>query len=1705
MPDETNDKKTEEVPASPPRQRFVTKKRFAIFAGAVLSFVLLIAIVLVGLYQTGTIDTYIKGEFVTAFDEMGIDFKAEKFAVEASPLVMKIENAVFTNKKNGEVLATIREARFSMTVLDLLALRVERNVNIDAADIYGLRLFLRFDENGNSNFDGVEITPPRSRVKFRYASSRVSVRDSEFIFGDVSRKISGDAEDFALLMEPDDEIVEGSEINYRFDLSTTKAEFAYDGETVEPIAVRGIGNLTELGIELDSLSLVSPIGSSTLRGSIIGWDRFKYDLTVVSDLDLTQASRIFPFGTAVTGTGGFQGRVTGEGEKYRIEGEVASESLAAENVRLKALKLTAVASGEGSVYTATGKAIAELLTFEEFRFDYPQVSGTIRGTGTDFKWLGALEAAALSSPLGTVGSLYINDAVAEYRDNRLLAELNGVRAARFTSSDTYLESIQTPSIRIESSGDLTTALVDRANAARIDAEGATLSDVDINGIEVRTRRNNTEVDARDLRADSLQTSDARLKDVTASDIKILNRDGRTSITAGRIATANANASGAAIRNAEANNVEIETNLETTRINAPRLRIASVETDSAILANLNIAGVRLTVRQGVISGSTDDFAPGTVDLKENGRLENVAVYRPVFVLEPSGRYRASMDLTLGGGLLGKVDLGSARASVVADSDQITLNDVAAEAMEGRLTGNAVIAMKDSFRSSVKADFIDVDIAKLIAVGTGNVVPLDGKTSGNADLSFAGTDFRRATGTFEASVEATAGNTERGFLPVSGDLKAQAEDGLVSFESAQLTSGKTDLSATGRLDLFETDSNLAMVVRSTDASEIERVIRIFELSPQLQSQMDEFEGSFAGNFTFDGNLTGNVEEPTVIGKAYLESLIAGNRDLGTLSASFDIDPQMIEITDGLLQEAGGGRMAFSVKIPSYGQNNTEVTASLNEFNIGTLLTAVPIRSVPDSLRDLNAKTSGELDLRGLPNEMTGSARLEAGAGTLNGETFDSLRTRISFDGVLVNVEEFEARFAEGVLTGNGFYRTDSGMFVAQAKGRAVPASRLMAFLPKDTAVPDTQGTFDIDLTAEGLAEEPSTYELDFAGSGEGIIVNGSPFGAVAFNGKTENRILSATLTTNAGGREQTINATADLSRPNVPFQAETVLNGAPLGPYIGIFRKPSPDDVTLGGTATGRVVFGGDLVSQDANGKDVFTTDNLNGTATLSEFQLVIGDTPLVANGPLDIRFDTNAVRVENARFSGGGSNLTVDGTKALSDSGVNNLAINGRIDLRVLNAISSDLFFGGIADAQVTLTGPNSTARLNGRATLERGSFSTFVSSERISFTNLTGCVQFNTRQVIIGCDDLSSGSSQITGRLGGGGVALDGEMVLTDDLKLDMFRLDLQGQNVNVPFPAGFNTTGNANLVLTGRRIDGQMTSLISGTILARRSVYSRDIDIADFISGRRDATLAKGSDGPMFFGETGLDVRILGRDALVVRNNLADLTASADLRVTGDVDNPQVSGRISANEGTIFFRDDRYDLQRGTLTFPPNTTIEPMIDLSAEADIQGYQVFVTLAGNLADADSLRATLRSNPALPQADVVSLITTGSLSNTGSGIPTYAQSGLNTAAEILTDEIINKPVTRATDKLFGLNRFTLDPIISGTRGNPTARLTVGRQINRNLLVTYSTNLSEDQNQVIALEYRVSNRLSFVAQYEQRSISNVTRQRNAFSFEIRLRKRF
>ncbi|MBA3804201.1 MAG: translocation/assembly module TamB domain-containing protein, partial [Acidobacteria bacterium] len=470
------------------------------------------------------------------------------------------------------------------------------------------------------------------------------------------------------------------------------------------------------------------------------------------------------------------------------------------------------------------------------------------------------------------------------------------------------------------------------------------------------------------------------------------------------------------------------------------------------------------------------------------------------------------------------------------------------------------------------------------------------------------------------------------------------------------------------------------------------------------------------------------------------------------------------------------------------------------------------------------------------------------------------------------------------------------------------------------------------------------------------------------------------------------------------------------------------------------------------------------------------------------FSTNEVFFEKTQFTGPGTNILFGGTAALGPGGRQALTVDGQLNLRILNSISPNVFLSGTAEAAVRVGGTYEQPRLMGTASLSGASIATLVGTERLMLANVKGLVRFNQNQASI---------DSLTATLGGGRVTASGGALL-EGFTLAKFRLSVRGDDVTVPYPQGFRTTADADLDISGSTRE----QIVTGTVNLRRAEYTEDIELATLINSRREASLTEGG-GAGFAASTQLDLRVEGRDALVVNNNLADVVGSVSLRVVGPVEDPIISGRISATRGTLNFRSDRYELTRAFIDLPPRRDADPILNIQAESEIRGYTVVVSLTGPLSQP---QATVRSDPSLPQADVVSLITTGNLSSGQTSTSTLAQTGLGTAASLLTDTLINAPARRATDKLFGLNRFEIDPLIAGRGGeSPTARLTVGRQINKNLSITYSTNVTSDQNQVLALEYRVSNRLSFVARYEQGSVSGFSSRNDNFSFEIRFRKRF
>ena len=154
------------------RSFFNRRNGLLVLVGAAALAIFLALFVTVS-YRYGIIDSYIKTQFTAKMADIGIVFEAEVFRVTVNPLALELKNATFLDRITGEKLFTVRDARLGLTIEDLFAWQLSRDITVNTTDINGAEVWVTFDEEGRSNFsnlvfeDGecteVELVPVRVR------------------------------------------------------------------------------------------------------------------------------------------------------------------------------------------------------------------------------------------------------------------------------------------------------------------------------------------------------------------------------------------------------------------------------------------------------------------------------------------------------------------------------------------------------------------------------------------------------------------------------------------------------------------------------------------------------------------------------------------------------------------------------------------------------------------------------------------------------------------------------------------------------------------------------------------------------------------------------------------------------------------------------------------------------------------------------------------------------------------------------------------------------------------------------------------------------------------------------------------------------------------------------------------------------------------------------------------------------------------------------------------------------------------------------------------------------------------------------------------------------------------------------------------------------------------------------------------------------
>jgi translocation and assembly module TamB len=117
--------------------------------------------------------------------------------------------------------------------------------------------------------------------------------------------------------------------------------------------------------------------------------------------------------------------------------------------------------------------------------------------------------------------------------------------------------------------------------------------------------------------------------------------------------------------------------------------------------------------------------------------------------------------------------------------------------------------------------------------------------------------------------------------------------------------------------------------------------------------------------------------------------------------------------------------------------------------------------------------------------------------------------------------------------------------------------------------------------------------------------------------------------------------------------------------------------------------------------------------------------------------------------------------------------------------------------------------------------------------------------------------------------------------------------------------------------------------------------------------------------------------------------------------------------------------------------------------------------------------------LPSSDIIALLALG---QTGAESAQRSATGQNTGlgASALLSEAISSQLGGRIERLFGISHFRVGPSISGfttQQQNSIASVTIEQQVSRGLVITYITDITTTQYQVIQIEYTINREFSIV----------------------------
>jgi len=998
-----------------------------------------------------------------------------------------------------------------------------------------------------------------------------------------------------------------------------------------------------------------------------------------------------------------------------------------------------------------------------------------------------------------------------------------------------------------------------------------------------------------------------------------------------------------------------------------------------------------------------------------------------------------------------------------------------------------------RATWDVDYRNVDLARLTDFLETEGLRLSGSATGRNRLEWPLGKWAAKVGRGEVTVEPPAGvrpmtrdlqpdaiakvadlpyplgpfnsHLALGYLPIAGHVVYALDPAWITLDDSWAATESTYVQFQGRT-AFGQQSQIPFHVTSMDWQESDRVLAgimtVFG-APTGAVPID-------GNGEFDGVMLAAFTRPRIEGRFKGDRMRAWDVVWGKGVADVVIENSYAIVSNAVLTSGDSEIRAdgqFSLGYPRKdGGEEIDARVRLSRRPLKDLRHAFQLDDYP-----VDGLMTGDFHLYGPYERPFGFGKMQIDQGVAYGETFERATSSLRFEGEGVRLDSIQIAKSSGSATGAAYVGWE-GNYSFNADGSRIPVESLKTLeFPK--APPS--GILQFTATGAGTFDDPR-YDVKlrvddlFAGD-EGI---GQLNGQLSLRGELltlEMEVASPRLVVSGSGR---IALTPEMDAELVVRFADTSLD-----PYVRFFEpRLSPFATAVAG---GTIRVNGELAD----------VDHLVVEAHVESLDLKLFDYRLQNKGTIDLSLDQHVLKIEQLQLTGEGTELQVQGQVDV-DRNQLDVQASGDANLGILQAFYRDLRSRGTTTIKAQINGPLDKPVFSGSADIADGRVR--LLSLPNSLDAINGRLSFDPAGIRV--DDMSA-------RFGEGDVRFGGRIAI-NGFTIGELGLTATGEKMRIRYPEGFVSTIDANLALTGTL----SAALLSGNVTVRDAFWSRRIEATpDFfnLTGGGSTTPAVGAAASAF--PVRLDIDINAPSSLRIENNIAKMVASADLKLQGTYDRPQLFGHAEIDRGDIVFEANRYVVTRGGVDFFNAQRIEPVFDIEAETRIRvPDQIYNVTLGFNGTTSRFSYSLNSDPPLPEVDILSLLL-GQTSNLDSAeLRSLRPSGAQQSEEVLLRQafsrLLTSPISAPVSRILG-ETFGVETVIAptfGTEGDPltpSARLILGRRLSNRAYLTFARALGSSQrDQIIILEYDQNERVGWVV------TQNGDR---TFAIDFRVRHRF